>query len=171
MENINRILFLADINSIHTERWVKNICAKGHRIFLFSLSQRTTNWQDGVKGFDFKCFGVDSSTIKSNRRFGKSQYFNARKAAKQYCKEIQPEIVHAHYASSYGTLAKYIGFEKMFDILFPNHAIIRYNFLQNRSSLFFNKIDVFSFCFSLACYYRHPRITSISKILIPIACS
>jgi glycosyltransferase involved in cell wall biosynthesis len=110
---------------------VKSICAKGHKIFLFSLSQKTTSWQEGVKGFEYKCFGVDSTTIKSNKRFGKSRYFNARKAAKEYFKEVQPDIVHAHYASSYGTLAKYIGFENTIVSLwgsdvyeFPNRSIV-----------------------------------------------
>lgn len=131
MKQTNRILFLADINSVHTERWVKNICAKGHRIFLFSLSQKTTDWQDGLEGFEYRCFGVDSTTIKSNKRFGKSRYFKARKAAKHYFKEVEPEIVHAHYASSYGTLAKYIGFKNTIVSLwgsdvyeFPNRSFI-----------------------------------------------
>lgn len=131
MEHTNRILFLADINSVHTERWVKNICSKGHKIFLFSLSQCITNWQEGIEGFEFRCFGVDSDTIKSKSRFGKSSYFGARKIAKAYFEEVQPDLVHAHYASSYGTLARYIGFENTIVSLwgsdvyeFPNRSIL-----------------------------------------------
>ncbi len=109
MTNSQQILFLADINSIHTERWVKSILKRGFKIALFSLSQKTSSWANGLENFEYRCFGMSADQIKSNRRFGKLAYFSAQKEARNYAKEIDPEIVHAHYASSYGTLARQIG--------------------------------------------------------------
>lgn len=109
MTNTQQILFLADINSIHTERWVKSIIGKGYQIALFSLSEKTTSWANGLDNFEYRCFGISSNQIKSNRRFGKFTYFSAQKEVRKYAKSIQPAIVHAHYASSYGTLARQLG--------------------------------------------------------------
>ena len=112
MKNEKRILFLADINSVHTERWVKSLVDRGFQINLFSLTAPKTDWMNNCRNFEFKCFGIDQATVQSNSRFGKFSYFKARKEAKAYFQETQPDIVHAHYASSYGMLARTIGFEK-----------------------------------------------------------
>ena len=109
MENTQQVLFLADINSIHTERWVKSILKRGFKIALFSLSQKTSTWANGLENFEYRCYGISADQINSNRRFGKVAYFSAQKEAKKYAKEIDPDIVHAHYASSYGTVARQIG--------------------------------------------------------------
>ncbi|MFT5858399.1 MAG: glycosyltransferase involved in cell wall biosynthesis [Flavobacteriaceae bacterium] len=111
MEKGKRILFLADINSVHTERWVKSLIDRGFEIHLFSLSARTTDWQDACQNFHFTCFGVDQSIVSSNQKYGKLSYFKARKDAKKMFLDVQPDVIHAHYASSYGMLARYIGFK------------------------------------------------------------
>lgn len=112
MKDPQRILFLADINSTHTERWVKSLIAKGFSVALFSLSEKLISWADGMAGFEYQCFGISKDQTKSNSRFGKIGYFSARKEVKKYYQSIQPDIVHAHYASSYGTLARGIGHER-----------------------------------------------------------
>ena len=112
MANTQQILFLADINSIHTERWVKSILNRGFKIALFSLSQKTSSWANGLENFEYRCFGISANQVKSNRRFGKLSYFSAQKGAKKYAESVEPDIVHAHYASSYGTLARQVGHPK-----------------------------------------------------------
>lgn len=111
MENGKRILFLADINSVHTERWVKSLVKRGFHISLFSLTAPNSKWITDCPNFEFKCFNIDQATVQSSNRFGKFSYFKARKEAKDYFKTVQPDIVHAHYASSYGMLARTIGFK------------------------------------------------------------
>lgn len=112
MNDTKRILFLADINSTHTERWVISLLDRGYSISLFSLSERQKTWTSGLSNFDFKCFGISENQTKSTSGFGKIRYFAARKEVKKYFEAVQPDIVHAHYASSYGTLARSIGFQK-----------------------------------------------------------
>ncbi|NVK65535.1 MAG: glycosyltransferase [Flavobacteriales bacterium] len=112
MSDPKRILFLADINSTHTERWVLSLLGMGYTIALFSLSEKQKTWTSGLSNFDFKCFGISENETKSNSRFGKLKYFNAKTEVKGYFESFQPDIVHAHYASSYGTLARSVGFEK-----------------------------------------------------------
>lgn len=109
MTDVKHILFLADINSIHIERWVKSILKRGFKVSLFSLSQKTTTWSNDLENFECRCFGINVDHIKSNRRFGKLGYFSSQREAKKYAQEVNPDIVHAHYASSYGTLARQIG--------------------------------------------------------------
>ena len=112
MKVSQRILFLADINSTHTERWVISLLEKGFSIALFSLSDEKKTWTNGLSNFEYTCFGISDNQTKSNSRFGKLSYFSARKKAKEYYQSFQPDIVHAHYASSYGTLARGIGHER-----------------------------------------------------------
>jgi glycosyltransferase involved in cell wall biosynthesis len=107
-----RILFLADINSTHTERWVISLLEKGFLIALFSLSDEKKTWTKGLSNFEYECFGISDNQTKSNSRFGKVSYFSARRKVKEYYQSFKPDIVHAHYASSYGTLARGIGHER-----------------------------------------------------------
>ncbi|MFT5778810.1 MAG: glycosyltransferase involved in cell wall biosynthesis [Crocinitomicaceae bacterium] len=112
METGKRILFLSDINSVHTERWVKNLIQRGYSIDLFSLSQKHTDWSDECENFSYECYGIEQATVVSSKRYAKFSYFKARKNAKKFFDKVQPDLVHAHYATSYGMLAKYIGFKK-----------------------------------------------------------
>ena len=104
MEKGKRILFLADINSVHTERWVKSLTQRGFSIYLFSLTAPKSNWVKDCINFEFKSFNVDQGTVEASSRFGKFSYFKARKEAKEYFNSVKPDLVHAHYASSYGIM-------------------------------------------------------------------
>lgn len=112
MTDRKRILFLADINSIHTERWVKNLIAKGFEIGVFSLSVKTSSWADELAGVTYKCYGLTDDLIRSGRKWGKISYFAATKDVRAFCTIFDPGIVHAHYASSYGMLAARLKFPK-----------------------------------------------------------
>ncbi|MCJ8288216.1 MAG: glycosyltransferase [Crocinitomicaceae bacterium] len=112
MKNPQKILFLADINSTHTELWVKGLLGRGFKIALFSLSKSVITWADDLENFEYHCFGIEVNEVKSNRRFGKFSYFTALTEARNYAESIAPDIVHAHYASSYGTLARRVGHPK-----------------------------------------------------------
>jgi glycosyltransferase involved in cell wall biosynthesis len=112
MTERKRILFLADINSIHTQRWVINLIAKDFEIGIFSLSAKSTTWMDDIDGLTFECYGLGQGVVRSNKRMGKMSYFSAIKDARKFCDSFTPEIVHAHYASSYGMLATRLKFPK-----------------------------------------------------------
>ncbi len=109
MDSTHRILFLADINSIHTEKWVRSLTKRGYQIALFSLSVKTCTWPDELK-IPYQCFDMSEESVRSSKRFGKASYFKAIHALRPLLESFDPHIVHAHYASSYGMLATKLSF-------------------------------------------------------------
>ncbi len=92
-----KIAFLAGKTSIHTTRWVNALAAKGHNVLLFTQHKGGDNVIEGVK--------VCYLPFK-----GQAGYFlNARFLIKEL-KKNQPDILNAHYASGYGTLARLVKF-------------------------------------------------------------
>jgi len=109
MGSTNRILFLADINSVHTEKWVKSLISKGYKVGVFSLSQNKSAWPDQLN-ITYECFDLNDESIRSNKRFAKSEYFKAIGQLRPFQESFEPDIIHAHYASSYGMLANKLNF-------------------------------------------------------------
>ncbi|MDR1226012.1 MAG: glycosyltransferase [Prevotellaceae bacterium] len=109
-----RIFILSDIGSIHTKRWVAALSQKGIDIFLWGLNFKDkdteyyaqfpnvalskTNYTDSIKN------------IIKDGTFEKLRYLKAIKLLKQCIADFQPDILHAHYASSYGLLGALTGF-------------------------------------------------------------
>jgi glycosyltransferase involved in cell wall biosynthesis len=112
MADVRSILFLSDINSIHTQRWVNSLMANGFKIGLYSLSAKTSSWTDDLDGLTYKCFGIKQDVVRSQKKLGKLRYFAAQNELRSFCNEFSPDIVHAHYASSYGMLAARLKFPK-----------------------------------------------------------
>ena len=105
-----RILILADVNSAHTEMWVEGL--KNHTdcdVFLFSLSKPKTTWIQN-QDIPFRSFGVEFSKFKSKSVVQKLRYMGSIFMLKRFIKEVAPDIIHAHYATSYGLLAVLSGF-------------------------------------------------------------
>jgi glycosyltransferase involved in cell wall biosynthesis len=94
--NTMKILFLSGASSIHTVRWVNALAEAGHEIHLAYLKQHTP----GVDLIDKK---VAQYVLPISGTIG--YYANCTALRKLYC-SIRPDIVNAHYASGYGTLAR-----------------------------------------------------------------
>ncbi|PKP01636.1 MAG: glycosyltransferase family 4 protein [Bacteroidetes bacterium HGW-Bacteroidetes-6] len=152
---MKKILLLSDINSAHTKKWAAVLANKGFAVGIFSLSQANDNW--------FEKAGIEllSESGFSNGKFHQTQakkisYINRRKAVRKAIKQFQPDILHAHYASSYGLLGAMAKFHPYFIsvwgsdvLLFPsnplNKAILRFNFRKA------DKIVVSSHTLAQAC--------------------
>lgn len=95
-----KILIIAEANSIHTQRWVSSLQKKGVEILLFSLSPLSLETRyPSIEVYSF---------CKS-----KSKLVNILLAIKHLKKCINifnPDILHAHYASSYGLLGAMVNF-------------------------------------------------------------
>lgn len=92
-----KICFLSDINSVHTQKWIDYFSDKGHEVYVISLT-------DGKYGSaEVYSMSVDSKVAK-NSTIGKIQYFKKFTEVKRIIKKIKPDIINAHYASSYGLL-------------------------------------------------------------------
>jgi glycosyltransferase involved in cell wall biosynthesis len=93
---MKRILILGDSNSVHVWKWVTAIVENGFQVMVFSLTAPgdSERWNKlGVK------------VVTANSAGGsKLTYPFAVPALKKVIREFKPDLVHAHYASSYGLL-------------------------------------------------------------------
>lgn len=98
-----KILILGDINSKHLQRWVYGLEKSGLQILVFSfLPDRA-----GEIKIQYQ------SLIKKENRLTpllQRNLISARGIVAKMIKEFQPDIVHAHYASSYGKLLRSVNF-------------------------------------------------------------
>ncbi|NQV01019.1 MAG: glycosyltransferase, partial [Bacteroidia bacterium] len=134
-----RVLLLSDVNSAHTKRWATSLSQNGIDLAIFSIARTTDNWTDNL---EIRLFskgnyqpGIFSSTL-----LDKSSFLKLVPYLKRTIRQFKPDIVHAHYATSYGLLGALTGFHPLVisvwgsDVLqFPKHSsvgkwIVRFNF-------------------------------------------
>lgn len=93
-ENI-RLAFLANGQSVHTEKWLRYFVVKGYDVHLITFTAKPIK---GVKIHELRYFRKFAYPIR---------IWNIRKAVK----EIDPDILHAHYLSHYGMYGALTGFK------------------------------------------------------------
>ena len=101
-----RVFIISDINSIHTKRWVKALAERGIDIFLFGFYKdlsREYALYENVQVYG--CFERYKDSL-----FNKMRYLFVLRRLKQKIKGFEPDIVHAHYASSDGWCGALSGF-------------------------------------------------------------
>lgn len=94
-----KILFLSNAASIHTVRWVNALSKRGHEVHLV------------FKADDAPTTNLISDPVilhRLNYPGTKGYFLNARQTKKLF-NAIKPDIVNAHFASGYGTLARLAG--------------------------------------------------------------
>jgi len=91
-----KVAYLASADSIHTQRWVNEMEARGHEIHLLSQQAPMAGYRPGV-------------TLHRLPIQGPAGYFLNAWRARRVLSRIRPALVHAHYASGYGTLARLAG--------------------------------------------------------------
>lgn len=72
---------------------------RGIEIVLFSLTPNTSDWYDDLRNVKVEYSSHDNNTLRS-----KLGYLTALPKIRSLIKRAKPDIVHAHYASSYGLL-------------------------------------------------------------------
>lgn len=104
-----KILMLADPASVHTLRWANAISDRGINVYIFGLSEydgslyreniiiETLNTSLKIK------FRPDGSILKVI-------YLKAVSRVRELIKVYQPDILHSHYASSFGLIGALAGF-------------------------------------------------------------
>jgi L-malate glycosyltransferase len=97
-----KILLLADIGSSHTEKWALGLASKGIEVGLFSFNCPKNKWFEGVEHITI-VFHPDDQ-LSGNKLTEKLGYFKFLPVLKAKLKQFQPDILHAHYASSYGLI-------------------------------------------------------------------
>ena len=141
-----RIFILSEIISIHTRRWVTSLCQRGHTVFLFGLLKSDVSSYDSIPNLTIYSCGYSLENISRRRQWinGKIQYLGGLTIAKRKIKQFKPDILHAHYASSYGLIGALTGFHPYVvsvwgsDVYeYPNAGAIYRRLLQYT----FNKAD------------------------------
>lgn len=102
-----KILFLSDANSIHTIKWVSSLSKQGYKIRLFSFFNPSETAKKKYSKFNVSVISPDlKSKIKNLREpnLSKIKYVQSLSILKKEIIKFDPDVIHAHYASSYGIL-------------------------------------------------------------------
>ncbi|MDX2172847.1 MAG: glycosyltransferase [Bacteroidota bacterium] len=124
-----RILFLADINSPHTQKWATSLSNDGFEIGVFSFNNSATNWYSNNKNI----ICLHKTTKKgSGRLFSKLKYLLLYPKLVICVLKFKPNVIHSHYASSYGLLGALTFFKPFIvsawgsDVMeFPKKSVLR----------------------------------------------
>lgn len=99
-----KILLLSDLNSIHTKKWASALAKKDCVLHLFGLTKPKDNFYEGLDNVTISYASIKNSSTVLN----KIKYFSVVKQLKQRYHLFKPDIVHAHYATSYGLLGSFL---------------------------------------------------------------
>lgn len=92
-----KICYLAPANNPHTIKWCKYFKLKGHDIHLISFVPGE------IEGIHIHNI-VFEKGIENKNYFSKLKYLLQINKIKKIIKDIEPDIIHAHYATSYGII-------------------------------------------------------------------
>jgi len=101
-----KILFLSDINNVHTKKWVKGILEAGHEVVLFGLAGPADDYYRNFENLDI--VAADFTGQYGASSLSKIKYLKTIKILRSVYKGFNPDIVHAHYATSYGLLGSFL---------------------------------------------------------------
>ncbi len=102
------ICLFSDERSIHTRRWVRGLRGLGHNVDLVTLIKED---RDDIGGISLNAGGKISYMTK---------IFKLRRIVS----ELKPDILHAHYASSFGFLASFVDHPRKALSVWGNDVIV-----------------------------------------------
>lgn len=146
---MRKVLIIGDAASPHLSRWVVLLHSRGYSLAVFSFRKPAAEIAS-LKGVIFRTVETLPSTFSSSL-ISKFSYLRAMPALRRFAREFCPDIVHAHYASSYGLLAARLNLHPLvlsvwgsdvfaFGERLPGRMILRYNF--SRTDLILSTSEV-----------------------------
>ncbi|RDY25013.1 glycosyltransferase family 4 protein [Romboutsia maritimum] len=102
---MSTICYLADASNPHTIKWCNYFKSKGYDVNVISLNEGSI---EGVKVYNF---GFNVKELKNASPFRKVKYISVIGEIKKIINEIKPDILHAHYASSYGLIGSLLNYK------------------------------------------------------------
>ncbi|MGZ4044380.1 MAG: glycosyltransferase, partial [Bacteroidia bacterium] len=99
-----------DINSSHTQKWINGLAGDGFEIGIFSLNklnQNSSSISNSVSVFN-------QGNFYQRKIFSKALYLLVIPKLIYTLIKFKPDIIHAHYASSYGLLGALSFFKPLF---------------------------------------------------------
>ena len=131
---VMRVLLLSDTYSEHTEKWALGLASNGIEVGLFSFNKASYPWHQNQKNITV----LFEPTQKLNTE-SKLSYLKFVGTLKRAIVQYKPDLVHAHYATSYGLIGALSGFHPYVisawgtDVMkfpqknFINKTILKYN--------------------------------------------
>jgi glycosyltransferase involved in cell wall biosynthesis len=110
-----RVLLLADAASTHVQKWALSLANKNVSLCIFSLSSADPGLykeSPNIQLFTPNNFG--DLGLREVGSLSKLSYLKTLLALRKCIKAFSPDIVHAHYASSYGLLGALCLFKPFF---------------------------------------------------------
>jgi len=107
-----KILLLADSTSPHIIKWGRSLAQQGCTILIAGLSEASADLYRKHDNIEVVCLGADEKLVRQARtRWAKLAYIKLLPRLKALIKRFQPDVLHAHFASSYGLLGALSGFQ------------------------------------------------------------
>jgi glycosyltransferase involved in cell wall biosynthesis len=103
-----RILLLSDTYSEHTEKWALGLASNGIEVGLFSFNKASYAWHQNIPNITILYEPI--SEITSDKISSKLLYLKYVSLLKKSIAKFMPDVVHAHYATSYGLIGALSGF-------------------------------------------------------------
>lgn len=94
-----KLCFLANANSSHTIRWVRWFVNKKHEVTVITMTPP-----------DKPIKGCNIIRLKRGRRLKPITFWFRIREIKKYLKRLKPDLIHAHYITTYGFMAALTGF-------------------------------------------------------------
>lgn len=116
-----KLFFLAGADSIHSYRWVRFFADRGHETHWVSLVPLSV----GELLSNVHFYKIDNACSKA------VQLTKAVFYAKRLIKEVKPDILHSHYAGTYGVIGALSGFHSTIvtawgsDILLAGRSVLK----------------------------------------------
>lgn len=132
-----KILLLSDTYSEHTEKWALGLAQNGIEVGLFSFNKASYPWYQNQK--NITVLFEPNTKLDTNGKMGYLKFVSPLKVA---IKQFKPDVLHAHYATSYGLIGALSRFHPFVisawgtDVMkFPqkniiNKTILKYNLLK-----------------------------------------
>lgn len=143
-----RIFLLSDGKNPHTLKWARGLASQGFDIFIFSLSEFDFDLYKDFPNIQCAHSGYEEKFNKCGEgALRKISYLKTLNRLKSLIKEFKPDILHAHFSSSYGLLGALTKFKPFFisvwgaDVYdfpkksFIHKAVLKYN-LRSADRLF-----------------------------------
>ncbi len=102
-----KILLLSDTFSEHTEKWALGLADQGIEVGLFSFNKAAYDWYQHK---NITVFFEPEHKINAEKTLTKLAYLKYVTILKKIIRHFKPDVLHAHYATSYGLVGALSGF-------------------------------------------------------------
>ncbi len=99
-----KIVFLSSADNYHTKKWCEYFVSRNHEVHVISFMNDKID--------NVVVHYIDSGASTSSSNIKKIKYLFCIKKIKKIIKDINPDIINAHYITSYGMIATLLGLKK-----------------------------------------------------------